>query len=82
MRSALSGIAEQDDWISTKFNAMDLALQNEHPSSPYFFDKYTGWDGLCAEPHQGYHADLRKKRSYIHVPKCLPKNVTKMPQKC
>jgi hypothetical protein len=47
-------------------------------SSSYFFDKCLGWDGLCIEPGEEYHEELRTKRSCTLVPKCLSKEVTQM----
>ena len=31
-----------------------------HLSNTFFFDKCLGWEGLCIEPMEQYHKELRK----------------------
>lgn len=40
-------------------------------SNTLFFDKCLGWEGLCIEPLERYHAGIRAHRSCSLVPKCL-----------
>jgi len=46
-----------------------------HLSNTYFFDKCLGWEGLCIEPLDKYHAGLRANRSCTLVPECISAEV-------
>jgi len=50
----------------------------KHLSSTYFYEKCLGWEGLCVEPQQQYHAELSQHRSCALVPMCLTKERSQM----
>ena len=40
-------------------------------SNSFFFDVCLGWDGLCVEPMEMYHQEIRQLRTCLLVPECI-----------
>ena len=40
-------------------------------SNTLFFDKCLGWKGLCIEPQERYHSDIKRTRGCTLIPHCV-----------
>jgi hypothetical protein len=45
-------------------------------SNTYFFDVCLGWPGLCVEPNEDYHHDIKTKRTCTLIPECISNQET------